>query len=201
MSRRLLYHAFRMRGIAQCLARRESMCESSGTSEEEPAGRIRRRRDRSRNAQRPREKTPFDSLLSRGASQIVAASAGSVLARNRTWSTTFAGSRAILHTPRTGFFSQSLSVSAPPRSRTSSDSFEGCHASITPAGPVSRPGFEPGPGPSEGPMRSVTPSGLLKQRTRADDWIRASMSPFTRRVPFSVEPRRQLKIVRQLQGA
>jgi hypothetical protein len=60
----------------------------------------------------------------------------------------------IPHTPRTYRFS------APPRNRTSSGSFEDCHAH--PAHPqgvqVSRPGLEPGSGPSEGPMRSLAPS-------------------------------------------
>ena len=136
----------------------------------------------------------------------------SVLARNRTWPSTFAGSRALLHTPRTcrglarkrgltpyrmckpafepqtgsGLSPFMAQANTPPRSRTSSDSFEGCHASSTPAGrrsPThsrtkrteapnglrrrltgqyrlkSRPGVEPGPGPSDSPMRSVTPSG------------------------------------------
>lgn len=52
-------------------------------------------------------------------------------------------------------------VSTPPRNRTSSDCFEHSHASGTPAGRtlVSRPGLEPGPEPSEGPMQSATPSG------------------------------------------
>ena len=54
---------------------------------------------------------------------------------------------------------------------------------------ISRPGVEPGPGPSEGPMRSATPSG--SNSSRADDWIRTSINRFTRQAPFSVEPRRQ----------
>ena len=37
-------------------------------------------------------------------------------------------------------------------------------------------------------MRSATPSG---QQCRADDWIRTSISRFTRPAPFYVEPRRQ----------
>ena len=37
-------------------------------------------------------------------------------------------------------------------------------------------------------MLSVTPSGQ-----RADDWIRTSMSRFTRAEPFSVEPRRPIQ--------
>lgn len=61
------------------------------------------------------------------------------------------------HTPRTN--------NTPPRNRTSPDCFEGSHASSTPAGhePVSRPGIEPGPGPSESPMRSATPSGQSRR--------------------------------------
>ncbi len=52
--------------------------------------------------------------------------------------------------------------SASPGSRTPSCGFEDRRASITLARlrrPVSRPGFEPGPGPSESPMQSATPSG------------------------------------------
>ena len=49
--------------------------------------------------------------------------------------------------------------SAPPRNRTSSCSFEDCRAvRHTRRASVSRPGLEPGSGPSEGPMRSLTPS-------------------------------------------
>ncbi len=82
----------------------------------------------------------------------------------------------------------------PPRNRTSPDCIENSHASSTLAGHlfsrVSRPGFEPGPEPSEGSMRSTTPSGRCVPQ-RADDWIRTSMNLFTRQAPFSVEPRRQ----------
>ncbi len=59
---------------------------------------------------------------------------------------------------------------------------------------MSRPGFEPGPGPSEGPMRSVTPSRRCRQNLpkerRADGWIRTSIILFTRQAPFCFEPRR-----------
>ena len=51
--------------------------------------------------------------------------------------------------------------SAPPRNRTSSGSFEDCHAirhTRRACFQVSRPGLEPGSGPSEGPMRSLAPS-------------------------------------------
>lgn len=51
-----------------------------------------------------------------------------VLARSRTWSTTFAKSRA-----STTLQGQAIN-SAPPRSRTSPGSFEDCHASTTLAG-------------------------------------------------------------------
>ena len=141
----------------------------------------------------------------------------SVLARSRTWSSTFARSRAIRNTPRTCF------ISAPcrgiePRPAVSRTAMR----SGTPAGlafQVSRPGLEPGSGPSEGPMRSLAPSrrflfqrpdqesnlvqGLRRalcdplhhrdNQTRADDWICASIKRFTKPPPFSVEPRRQIK--------
>src|ERR1700733_200539 len=54
-----------------------------------------------------------------------------VLARIRTWSSTFAESRAIHHTPRT---LRTCRASTPPRIRTSSGSFEHCRASTTLAG-------------------------------------------------------------------
>lgn len=77
---------------------------------------------------------------------------------------------------------------------------------------VARPGVEPGPTASEADMLSGTPTGhvqypglesnqdqnlrrvlccpLHHRDVRADDWIRTSMVPLTRRTPFSVEPRR-----------
>ena len=60
-----------------------------------------------------------------------------------------------------------------PRNRTSSCSFEGGRAH--PAHPqgifvaISRPGLEPGPGPSEGPMQSATPSGFKTAKSRRPD--------------------------------
>ena len=86
--------------------------------------------------------------------------------------------------PSGGADNLTRSFNAPPRIRTSSGSFEGCYAfqhtrraicrtrikrkrstrRLTPSARrvsshlMPRPGFEPGPGPSEGPMRSVTPS-------------------------------------------
>ena len=108
--------------------------------------------------------------------------------------------------------------STPPRNRTSSDRFDVCHAVhhtrrafvIS----VARPGIEPGPTASEADMLSGTPTGhvvkypdlesnqdqdlrrvlccpLHHRDVRADDWICTSITPLTRRMPFSVEPRRQ----------
>lgn len=58
---------------------------------------------------------------------------GSDRSRSRTWSCSFAGCRALRHTQ--GSCGQSRrdqpKYSAPPRSRTSSDSFEDCRASVT----------------------------------------------------------------------
>ena len=136
-------------------------------------------------------------------------SAKSVLARIRTWSSTFAESRAIHHTPRTLAMSQ---LSVPRR------------------------GFEPRPAASKAAMRSSTPAGRLSRElkeikhptvssrshvstrirtrtwtfggsecvplhhrdsshthiktNRADGWVRTSIILFTRQAPFSVEPRR-----------
>ena len=59
----------------------------------------------------------------------------SALARNRTWSTTFAKSRAVRHTPRTDL--------APVQSR------------------VTRPGIEPGPTVSKTVMLSSTPASHI----------------------------------------
>lgn len=64
-----------------------------------------------------------------------------------------------------------------PHGCRSSCSFEDCRArSDTLASlhelerePVSRPGFEPGPGPSHGPMRSATPSGHQHQREESKE--------------------------------
>lgn len=53
-------------------------------------------------------------------------------------------------------------ISALPRNRTPSCRFVVCHANPAhPQGKVSRPGIEPGSGPSEGPMRSIAPSRLI----------------------------------------
>ena len=112
----------------------------------------------------------------------------SVLARNRTWSTSFAGSRANpAHSE-----DNCLVSSAPPRSRTSSCSFEDCHASITLAGHQSKyPDLDSN---QDHELRRLGCDPLHhrdKFHTRADDWIRTSMNRFTRPAPFSFEPRRQ----------
>ena len=88
-------------------------------------------------------------------------------------------------------------LSASPTNRTSSCSFEDCravpaHSQGDSLRVISRLGIEPGPGPSEGPMRSATPSGQ-NSPSRADDWIRTSIDRFTRPAPFYVEPRRQAR--------
>ncbi len=61
--------------------------------------------------------------------------------------------------------------------------------------PVSRPGVEPGPRPSESRMQSATPSGqmIVSEPTTgfAPVWAALSSKPLARPEPFSVEPRRQ----------
>jgi hypothetical protein len=74
----------------------------------------------------------------------------------------------------TGKLAACPTLNTSPRSRTSSGSFEDCHASVTPARrlrhntkiAISRPGIEPGPGASETPMRSFTPSGHFFRRMK-----------------------------------
>ena len=95
-------------------------------------------------------------LLCRQPPGHLAPASFSVPARNRTWSTSFAGSRA------NPAHSKDIKLSTPPRNRTPSDRFEVCHAihhNRRAYRSVSRPGVEPGPGPSEGPMLSATPPG------------------------------------------
>ncbi len=137
--------------------------------------------------------------------------AESVLARNRTWSSTFAESRAIQHTPRTfeirkaahrgieprlaesksAVRSGTLAgrvVSSPSRNRTWSNSFGSCHAIQHTHEPFfSTPTWNRTRTRTLGGFDAfVTPSGQ-----RADDWICTSMIRFTRPAPFYVEPRRQ----------
>ncbi len=103
------------------------------------------------------ESNPLETALQAAALPSgSSATSFSVLARSRTWSSTFAGSRAIRNTPRT-------CISSAPRrgieprpavSRTAMLFRHTRRAFI----PMSRPGLEPGSGPSEGPMRSIAPS-------------------------------------------
>jgi hypothetical protein len=136
----------------------------------------------------------------------------SVLARNRTWSSTFAESRAIRHTPRT---SGCRPFSTPPRSRTSSCRFEVCRAvrHTCRACPSSSPSrnrtwsdsfgschaIRHNHGPSVSiptrirtGTRTVGGSCALRYtmgrfsfrfKGRADDWICTSMIRFTRPAP------------------
>ena len=167
-------------------------------------GRIRERRWESN----PLEAALQAAALPSGSS----ATSFSVLARSRTWSSTFAGSRAIRNTPRT------FSFSAPPRNRTSSGSFEDCHA--RPAHPqgvrfkcldqdlnldldlrrvlcdplhhrdVQHPDLESNQ--VQGFRKALCdPLHHRDKHIRADDWICTSIERFTGPPPFSIEPRRQ----------
>ena len=94
-------------------------------------------------------------------------------------------SQSRVHPPH----SEDNQSSTPPRNRTSSCSFEGCRASGTLAGHH----FDI---PTWNRTRAWTfgESNAIRYNigtNRADDWIRTSMIPLTRRTPFSVEPRRQ----------
>jgi hypothetical protein len=123
--------------------------------------------------------------------------------------------------PSGGADNLTRSFNAPPRIRTSSGSFEGCYAfqhtrraicrtrikrkrstrRLTPSARrvsshlMPRPGFEPGPGPSDGPnaFRYTIETNHSSTTNRADGWIRTSIILFTRQAPFSVGPRRQLR--------
>ena len=95
----------------------------------------------------------------------------SVLARNRTWSSTFAESRANPQHSEDVFPYHSLS--APPRNRTSSCSFEHCRADPAHSQgifrpPVVRPGIEPGLAASETAVRFRHTHGLFRQSRRLD---------------------------------
>ena len=108
----------------------------------------------------------------------------SVLARGRTWSSTFAESRAIRHTPRTyccavarrGIEPRLAESKSAVRSSTLAgheypdlDLNQGLNLRRVRCYPlhhrdmfsVPRPGLEPGPGPSQGPMLSTTPPGSV----------------------------------------
>ena len=125
--------------------------------------------------------------------QPVAAPSGSslasfsVLARSRAWSSTFARSRA--NPPH----SEDVRYSAPrrgiePRLAVPKTAV----LSGTPARllrRVSRPGLEPGPGASEAPMRSATPSGRTVEPTTG---LAPASSGLQDRC-LSVRPRRQAR--------
>ena len=81
-------------------------------------------------------------------------------------------------------------LSASPRNRTSSCSFEHCrarpaHSQGDLLSQVSRPGFEPGPGPSEGPMQSATPSGFKSHQEPTTGFAPASTCLQDRRLSQS----------------
>ena len=79
-------------------------------------------------------------------------------------------------------------LSASPRSRTPSCGSEDRRASVTLARPSAQcPDLDSNQGLD---LRRVQ-CNPLHHRDRADDWIRTSIVPLTRRMPFCVEPRRQ----------
>ena len=138
----------------------------------------------------------------------------SVLARSRTWSSTFAGSRA--NPPHS---EDVFPFSAPPRNRTSSGSFEDCHAirhtrralvfkcldqesdldldlRRVLCDPLHhRDVFRQYPDPElnqdQGFRTALCVPLHHRDIFRADDWICTSIMRFTEPPPFSVEPRRQ----------
>ena len=130
---------------------------------------------------------------------LVATCHGSVLARNRTWSTTFAKSRAFRHTPRTGgrmnderqcaaaFLtihpsSFILSPSTPPRNRTPSCSSEDCRAvrHTRRAYCQKYPDLDSN---QDQDLRGVLCDPLHHRDTRADDWTCTSIIRFTKPAP------------------
>ena len=145
-------------------------------------------------------------------SPLLTLDSSSVLARNRTWSSTFAESRAFRHTPRTFEFRKAAHrgieprlaesksavrsgtlagrvVSSPSRNRTWSNSFGSCHAIQHTHEPNCQyPDLESNQDPN---LRRVRCVPFHHRDARADDWICTSMSRFTRAVPFYVEPRRR----------
>ena len=98
-------------------------------------------------------------LLCRQLPGHLAPASFSVLARNRTWSTSFAGSRA------NPAHSKDMLLSTPPRNRTPSDRFEVCHVihHTRRACSAARRGIEPRPTASEADMLSGTPTGHVVQ--------------------------------------
>ena len=85
--------------------------------------------------------------------------------------------------------SQGMLSSSPSRNRTWSNSFGSCHAIRHNHGPCCQhPDLELN---QDQDLRRVLCCPLHHQDVRADDWICTSIIPLTRRMPFSVEPRRQ----------
>ena len=111
----------------------------------------------------------------------------SVLARNRTWSSTFAESRAIRHTPRTFEFFKAAHRGIEPRL---AESKSAVRSSTLTSQNCQYPDLESNQDPN---LRRVRCVPLHHRDTRADDWICTSMSRFTKAVPFYVEPRRQIR--------
>ena len=102
----------------------------------------------------------------RAALQAAAVPSGSsvtsVLARNRTWTSTFAGLHANpAHPEDVNLLAARRGVE--PRLAVSKTAVRIRHTRRLRK--VSRPGFEPGPGPSEDPMQSATPSGHTEPTT------------------------------------
>ena len=114
---------------------------------------------------------------SRLPSHLAPVSSISVLARNRTWSTSFASSRAIRHTPRTCCFSVPRQGVEPrlvvPKTTVRPSHSQGMDATTWPwrlkvaksmpwrLSQVARPGVEPDPTASEAGMLSGTPTGRV----------------------------------------
>jgi hypothetical protein len=129
----------------------------------------------------------------------------SVLARSRTWSSTFAGSRANPAHPEDGY---SAVRSSAPR-RGVEPRLAASKAAVR-SGTLARRFTRSIPtwtrsenlelrrlghrrhGCRWSTIRYTIGTNII-QPLRADDWIRTSMSLFTRQAPFSVEPRRQAR--------
>ena len=115
---------------------------------------------------RRRESNPLRPGCNRLPRRLAPASL-SVPARNRTWSTSFAGSRA-----NPAHSKDVLFVSTSPGSRTPSCGFEdhrAVHHTRKACCRVARPGIEPGPTASEAVMRSST---LTSQIVSTPTWNR-----------------------------
>ena len=127
---------------------------------------------------------PTQKLLCRQPPYRLAPASISVLARNRTWTSTFAGLHAHPAHPEDGNLLAArrgveprLAVS---RTAVRSGTLAGCVNQY--------PDLDLNQGLNlrRVQCRSATPSGHV----RADDWIRTSICRFTKPVPYLVEPRR-----------